>query len=62
MGLRYYLSLDRRWLGVFGVVLNLFSRIVVGCVMDKHMKATLVCEALQITLWRRKMLKSMLVH
>lgn len=36
------------------VVLDLFSRQVVGWAMDKHMKVELVLEALNMAYWRRK--------
>lgn len=49
------------WL-YLAVVLDLFSRMVVGWAMDKRMKADLVCDALQMALWRRKMPKGVLVH
>lgn len=44
------------------VVLDLFSRMVVGWAMDKRMKAALVCDALQMALWRRRMPKGVVVH
>ena len=56
-----YLWTDEGWL-YLAVVLDLFSRMVVGWAMDKRMKAGLVCDALQITLWRRKTPKGVLVH
>ena len=44
------------------MVLDLFSRMVVGWAMDKRMKAGLVCDALQMALWLRKMPKEVIVH
>ena len=44
------------------VVLDLFSRMAVGWAMDKRMKEALVCDALQMVLWRRKMPKGVMVH
>ncbi|KIX11607.1 hypothetical protein X474_25060, partial [Dethiosulfatarculus sandiegensis] len=35
------------------MALDLFSRMVIGWAMDKRMKAGLVCDALQMALWRR---------
>ena len=35
---------------------------VVGWAIDKRMKAGLVCDALRMALWRRKMPKDVLVH
>jgi putative transposase len=49
------------WL-YLAVVLDLFSRMVVGWAMDKRMKAGLVCDALQMALWRRRMPKGVVVH
>jgi len=51
-----YLWTGEGWL-YLAVVLDLFSRMVVGWAMDKRMKAGLVCDALQMALWRRKMSK-----
>ena len=44
------------------VVLDLFSRMVVGWAMNKSMKARLVRDALRMVLWRRRMPKGMMVH
>lgn len=35
---------------------------VVGWSMDKRVKAKLVCDALQMALWRRRMPKGVVVH
>ena len=51
-----YLWTGEGWL-YLAVVLDLFSRI-----MDKRMKAVLVCDALQMALWRRRMPKGIIVH
>jgi len=56
-----YLRTGEGWL-YLAVVLDLFSRMVVGWAMDKRMKATLVCDALQMALWRRRMPKGVMVH
>ena len=56
-----YLWTGEGWL-YLAVVLDLFSRMLVGWAMDKRMKAGLVCDALQMALWRRKMPKDVLVH
>ena len=56
-----YLWTGEGWL-YLAVVLDLFSRMVVGWAMDKRMKAGLVCDALQMALWRRKMPRGVLVH
>ncbi len=56
-----YLWTNEGWL-YLAVVLDLFSRMVVGWAMDKRMKAALVCDALQMALWRRKMPKGVMAH
>jgi putative transposase len=44
------------------VLLDLHSRQVIGWAMDKTMTAQLVCDALQMALWRRKMPRGVIVH
>ncbi len=56
-----YLWTGEGWL-YLAVVLDLFSRMVVGWAMDKRMKEDLVCDALQMALWRRHMPKGVMVH
>jgi transposase InsO family protein len=56
-----YLRTGEGWL-YLAMVLDLYSRMVVGWAMDKRMKAGLVCDALQMALWRRHMPKGLLVH
>lgn len=56
-----YLWTGEGWL-YLAVVLDLFSRMVVGWAMDKRMKAALVCDALQMALWRRRMPKGVMAH
>lgn len=56
-----YLWTGEGWL-YLAVVLDLFSRMVVGWAMDKRMQARLVCDALQMALWRRRMPKGVVVH
>ncbi len=56
-----YLRTAEGWL-YLAVVIDLFSRMVVGWSMDKRMKAKLVCDALQMALWRRRMPRGVLVH
>ena len=56
-----YLWTGEGWL-YLAVVLDLYSRMVVGWAMDKRMKAGLVCDALQMALWRRRMPKDVMVH
>lgn len=57
----FYLRIGEDWL-YLAVVLELFSCMVVGWAMDKRMKAALVCGALQLAPWLRRMLKGVLVH
>jgi len=56
-----YLWTGEGWL-YLAVVLDLFSRMVVGWAMDKRMETKLVCDALQMALWRRKMPRGVVVH
>ena len=56
-----YLRTGEGWL-YLAVVLDLFSRMVVGWAMAGRMKAGLVCDALQMALWRRRMPKGVIVH
>lgn len=54
-----YLWTGEGWL-YLAVVLDLFSRMLVGWAMDKRMEAKLVRDALQMALWRRRMLGPMM--
>ena len=40
----------------------MFSRLVVGWAMSERITADLVCEALHMALWRRRMPKGVIVH
>ena len=44
------------------VVLELYSRRVVGWAMAERMTAALVCDALKMALWRQKLPKDVIVH
>ncbi len=55
------ISVSNGWL-YLAEVPDLFSRMVIGWAMDKRMKAGLVCDALQMALWRRRMRKGVIVH
>lgn len=44
------------------MVLDLYSRLVVGWAMSERMTAQLVCDALQMALWRRKKPAGVIVH
>lgn len=56
-----YLWTDEGWV-YLAVLLDLHSRQVIGWAMDKTMTAQLVCDALQMALWRRKMPRGVIVH
>jgi transposase InsO family protein len=52
---------DEGWLYV-AVVMDLYSRLVVGWAMAERMTATLVMDALQMALWRRKKPRGVILH
>lgn len=56
-----YIATDEGWL-YLAVVLDLYSRLVVGWAMSARMTANLVCDALRMALWRRKMPTGVIVH
>ncbi|WLQ15626.1 IS3 family transposase [Hahella aquimaris] len=56
-----YLWTEEGWL-YLAVVLDLFSRKVIGWAMSKRMKSELVCDALRMALWRRRQPKGVIVH
>ncbi len=56
-----YIPTQEGWLYV-AVVIDLFSRAVIGWSMDKRMKKELVCDALMMALFRRKFPKGVIVH
>lgn len=56
-----YLATDEGWL-YLAVVIDLYSRQVVGWAMSCRMKARLVCDALQMALWRRGVPSGVTVH
>lgn len=56
-----YLWSEEGWL-YLTVVIDLYSRLMVGWSLSARMTATLVCDALQIALWRRHMPIDLLVH
>ena len=56
-----YLWTDEGWL-YLATVIDLYSRMVVGWAMSERMTANLVCEALTMALWRRKMPSGIIVH
>jgi putative transposase len=56
-----YLWTDEGWL-YLATVIDLYSRLVVGWAMSGRMTAQLVCDALQMALWRRRMPSGVIVH
>jgi len=56
-----YLWTDEGWL-YLSVVIDLFSRQVIGWSMAERMTADLVCDALQMAIFRRKRPKGVIVH
>ena len=56
-----YLRTDEGWL-YLAVVIDLWSRAVIGWSMSSRMTASLACDALQMALWRRKRPKYVIVH
>ena len=56
-----YIGTDEGWL-YLAVVLDLFSRKVVGWSMSERMTATLVCDAMRMALFRRKRPRGVIMH
>ncbi|HCI6877959.1 TPA: IS3 family transposase, partial [Klebsiella quasipneumoniae subsp. similipneumoniae] len=56
-----YLRTDEGWL-YLAVVIDLWSRAVIGWSMSSRMTAQLACDALQMALWRRKRPQNVIVH
>ena len=56
-----YLWTSEGWL-YLAVVIDLYSRAVVGWSMDKRMKASLVTDALTMAMFRRGMPKDVIIH
>lgn len=56
-----YLWTDEGWL-YLAVILDLYSRLVVGWAMSERMTAQLACDALQMALWRRHKPTGVIVH
>ena len=52
---------DEGW-RYLAVVVDLYSRLVVGWAMSHRVTAQLVCDALQMGLWRRRMPTGLIVH
>jgi len=56
-----YLWTEEGWL-YLAVILDLFSRQVIGWSMSERMTADLACEALRMAIFRRKRPKNVIVH
>lgn len=56
-----YIKTDEGWL-YLAVVIDLFSRQIVGFSMADHMKTSLVNEAMMMAIWQRKPPKGLLWH
>jgi putative transposase len=56
-----YIHTQEGWL-YLAVVIDLFSRKVVGWSMSSRMKADLVCDALNMAIWQRKPKRGLIVH
>lgn len=56
-----YIWTEEGWL-YLAVVLELYSRRVIGWAIAERMTASLVCDALMMALWRRRMPKDVIVH
>ncbi|MBB1526230.1 IS3 family transposase [Pectobacterium carotovorum subsp. carotovorum] len=56
-----YLRTDEGWL-YLAVVIDLWSRAVIGWSMSSRMTSQLACDALQMALWRRKRPENVIVH
>jgi putative transposase len=56
-----FLWTDEGWL-YLATVIDLYSRLVVSWAMSERMTAQLVCDALQMALWRRSVPTGVIVH
>jgi len=56
-----YIATDQGWL-YLAVVMDLYSRTIVGWAMDKHMTESLVINSLAMALFRRKITGNLLLH
>ena len=56
-----YVQVGQKWL-YLAVVIDLYSRKVIGWAMDKRMKADLVCDALKMAVERRKLDEGLIMH
>lgn len=56
-----YLQTEEGWL-YLAVVIDLYSRMVIGWAMGERITADLVSDALRMALWRRKQPRDVIVH
>ena len=56
-----YVWTEEGWL-YLAVVMDLYSRMVVGWSMSERMTSKLVIDALQMAIWRRKMPQGVIIH
>ncbi len=56
-----YLWTTEGWL-YLAIVVDLYSRLVVGWAMNERMATPLICDALQMALWQRKRPQGVIVH
>ena len=56
-----YVWTNEGWL-YLAVVIDLYSRKIVGWSMSSRMKASLVCDALTMAIWQRKPPKGLIIH
>lgn len=56
-----YIATDEGWL-YLAVVLDLYSRLVIGWSMSERMTSTLTCDALRMALFRRQRPRGVIVH
>ncbi len=56
-----YIRTNEGWL-YLAVIIDLYSRAVIGWSMQSRMTQALVCDALKMALWRRKFPSSVLLH
>lgn len=56
-----YIWTQEGWL-YLAVIIDLYSRKIVGWSMDKRMNAALVCNALTMAVWQRQPQKGLIVH
>ncbi|ASG67253.1 hypothetical protein CDV26_01590 [Francisella halioticida] len=61
MGTLYYVPTQEGWLYLC-VIIDLFSRSVIGWAMDSRMKADLVCNALNMALFRINFPSGVIIH